>query len=94
MVTDRPDIIRDIIRRIQAAEEANQRRLDAELARSIELEVRASWGGCKVHVPIRPCTRERNERVRGAYQEGHRIVDIAKNEGVTPRTILNIVRRG
>jgi hypothetical protein len=92
MVIDR-DIIRDIIRRIQSAEEVAQRRLDAELARKIELEARQSWGGCKVHVPSRPCAVERAERVERAYLEGHRVADIAAAEGVTTRTVLNIVRR-
>jgi hypothetical protein len=94
MVTiKRRDIISDIIQRIQAAEEASKRRLDAELARQIELEARASWGGCKVHVPIRPCPAERAARVQSLLLDGHRIVDIAEHEGVTPRTVLNIARR-
>jgi hypothetical protein len=90
----RHDIIRDLIRRIQTAEEAGQRRLDAELARQVELEARAAWGGCKVHVPVRPLRDERASRVQRAYLEGQRLADIARQEGVTTRTVLNIVRRG
>ena len=53
MVTrDQNDIIRDIIRRIQSAEESGQRRLDADLARQVEIETRQLWGGCKIHVAV------------------------------------------
>lgn len=95
MVTeDRQDIIRDIIRRIQQAEEAGQRRLDAELARQVELEARQLWGGSKIHVPARPPRDERASRVQRAYLQGQRLAEIARQEGVTTRTVINIVRRG
>ena len=96
MVTTEPrdDIVRDIIQRIRDAEESHQRRLDAELARQVELEVRASWGGCKVHVPARPPSHERASRVQRAYLQGQRLAEIARQEGVTPRTVIRIVRRG
>ena len=86
------DIIRDIIRRIQAAEEAGQRRLDADLARQVELETRQLWGGSKVHIAFR--THDRTARVQVAYLQGQKLADIARQEGVTPRTVLRIVRRG
>jgi hypothetical protein len=96
MVTTDPRscIVSDIIRRIQQAEEATQRRLDAELARQVEQEVRASWGGCKVHVGVRPPAQERASRVQRAYLQGKRLAEIARAEGVTPRTVIRIVRRG
>lgn len=95
MVTEtREDIIRDIIRRIQHAEEASQRRLDAELARQVELEARQLWGGAKVHVAARPAREERASRVQRAYLQGQRLAEIARQEGVTPRTVIRIVRRG
>lgn len=94
VTTPRDDIVRDIIQRIQNAEEAGQRRLDAALARQVELEVRSAWGGCKVHVPARPPSHERASRVQRAYLQGQRLAEIARQEGVTQRTVIRIVRRG
>lgn len=95
MVTrDQNDIIRDIIRRIQSAEESGQRRLDADLARQVEIEVRQLWGGSKIHVAIGANRAERASRVQRAYLQGQRLAEIARQEGVTTRTIINIVRRG
>lgn len=95
MVTrDQNDIIRDIIRRIQSAEESGQRRLDADLARQVEIETRQLWGGCKIHVAVGLNREERASRVHRAYLTGQRLADIARQEGVTPRTVMRIVRRG
>lgn len=95
MVTEyRQDIIRDIIRRIQTAEEAGQRRLDADLARQVEQEARQMWGGSKIHVAVKPDPNERASRVQRAYLQGQRLAEIAREEGVARRTVIRIVRRG
>lgn len=89
------DVIDDIFRRIRSAEEQTQRRLDDELARKIELDVRRDWGGNKVHIagPVRLQQAERASRVHRAYLEGKRLAEIARQEGVSTRWVIKIVKR-
>jgi Mor family transcriptional regulator len=89
------DIVRDIIGRIQKAQDAQQRRLDADMSVAIEAEIRSVWGGNKIHIARTPriAQAERASRVMRAYLDGKRLTEIARQEGVSTRWVIKIVKR-
>ena len=101
MVTTRDDtdIISDLLRRVAAAEAAAHRTLDAEMAKNIEREARALWGGDKVHIAKTPeranstSLADRNSRIHRAYLGNVRLKEIARQEGVTTRRVLQIIKK-
>lgn len=102
MVINRPadtDIISDLLRRVAAAEAAAKRALDTDMARSIERAARQHWGGDKVHIAKTPDRAnstnlaERNSRIHRAYLGNVRLKEIARQEGVTTRRVLQIIKR-
>lgn len=95
-MVSRSDIIADIIRRVYEAEQAAQRRMDEDLARRVEADARAHWGGDRHYVPqraARDAQVDRNSRIQRAYLQGVRLTEIARTERVSERRVLQIIKR-
>ena len=89
------DIVRDMLARVRRAEKAAGRQLDDQLAQQVEREIRQHWGGEQVHVPrrqTRDARAERNSRIQRAYLENVRLSEIARQEQITERQVLRVVR--
>ena len=85
------DIISDFVHR------ALQRRaMDAAAARALEAEMRRAWGGQRIsHVRSTSPTAlaERNSRIERSYLQGLTLLEISRAENVSPRHIINIIKR-
>jgi Mor family transcriptional regulator len=89
------DIVRDMLARVRRAEQTAGRQLDDQLAQQVEREIRQHWGGEQVHVPrrqTRDARTERNSRIQRAYLENVRLSEIARQEQITERQVLRVVR--
>lgn len=89
------DIVRDMLARVRRAEKAAGRQLDDQLAQQVEREIRQHWGGEQVHVPrrqTRDARAERNSRIQRAYLANVRLSEIARQEQITERQVLRVVR--
>lgn len=89
------DIVRDMLARVRKAEHAAGKRLDDDLAVQVEREIRAHWGGEQVHIPRRQnrdARDERNCRIHRAYLKGVRLAEIARQEQISERQVLRVIR--
>jgi Mor family transcriptional regulator len=89
------DIVRDMLARVRRAEKVAGRQLDDQLAQQVEREIRQHWGGEQVHVPrrqTRDARAERNSRIQRAYLANVRLAEIARQEQITERQVLRVVR--
>lgn len=95
--TRHADIVRDMLARVRRAEREAGRQLDDQLAQQVEREIRQHWGGDQVHVPrrqARDAREERNSRIHRAYLDGVRLAEIARQEQITERQVLRVIRPG
>lgn len=93
--TRHADIVRDMLARVRQAERQAGRQLDDQLAQQVEREIRQVWGGEQLHVPrrqARDAREERNSRIHRAYLEGIRLAEIARQEQITERQVLRVIR--
>lgn len=83
-----PDIVETILQECQA-----RGGISADVAHDIEQRVRFQFGGDEVYVSKR-LTFLTPEFINDQMQSGKSANDIAKNYGITRRTIYRIFRRG
>lgn len=83
-----PDIVETILQECQA-----RAALPADVAHDIEMRVRFEFGGDEHYISKR-LTFLTPEFINGELQAGKSANDIAKNYGITRRTIYRIFRRG
>lgn len=83
------DIVADVLRRVMAM--APQ--LSAEIALSVDRQVRETWGGDRVYVPRRAGAgrSERNDRIRQDFARGERLGLLSRRYNLTERQLLNIL---
>jgi Mor family transcriptional regulator len=85
------DAIADLIARLRArlGEGASVSVVD-----QVEREVREQWGGQWVYVSGRGDPRVRNSMIIDARLKGKSIAQIAREFGLKPRQVRNILRKG
>ena len=89
------DLIADILYRIGKACAANEERYTAEIALTVEKEIRADWGGDRYMVSKSmggSDHSERNSRIMRDYLSGERLKLLERRYQLSGRRILQIIR--
>lgn len=84
------DIVADVLRRVMQM--APQ--LSAEIALSVDRQVRETWGGDRVYVPRRAGagSSERNAAIRRDFARGERTGLLARRYGISRQRVWEIVK--
>lgn len=89
-----PDIVLEILQRVRAA--VPPQHFTADLARQIEVDVRAQYGGLRVRIPKRKKHLSPTER-QDVYRQGlgdAATHDITGHAGIHRATLYRLMKRG
>jgi len=96
MVTNnnRNDIVLDILVRVQEALAEAKGELTPELVKSVEVGVRADWGGDRVFIAKRRGEghSNRNSRIFRDYLAGERVKLLSRRYELSERQVLRIIK--